>query len=108
MATTSIEDVSKVSDGPKMFQLYIHKDQGLTDNLIERCKTSGFKAMCLTVDTIVAGNRERDHRTGFTTPPSLTLSSLLSFAMHPEWSLKYLLGKKVFISKHSSYDEQGN
>ncbi len=43
--------------------------------------------MCLTVDTIVAGNRERDHRTGFTTPPSLTLSSLLSFAMHPEWSL---------------------
>ena len=95
MATTSIEDVSKVSDGPKMFQLYIHKDQGLTDNLIERCKSSGFKAMCLTVDTIVAGNRERDHRTGFTTPPSLTYLALLSFAMHPEWSLKYLLGKNL-------------
>ena len=41
-----------------MFQLYIHKDQGLTDNLIDRCKNSGFKAMCLTVDTVVAGNRE--------------------------------------------------
>ena len=34
-----------------MFQLYIHKDKGLTDNLIDRCKNSGFKAMCLTVDT---------------------------------------------------------
>ena len=37
---------------------YIHKDQGLTDNLIDRCKTAGFKSLCLTVDTVVAGNRE--------------------------------------------------
>ena len=43
-------------------------------------KASNFDAMCLTVDTVVAGNRERDHRTGFTTPPKLTLKSLLSFA----------------------------
>ena len=107
MATTSIEDVSKVSDGPKMFQLYIHKDQGLTDNLIDRCKSSGFKAMCLRVDTIVAGNRERDHRTGFTTPPSLTLSSLLSFAMHPEWSFKYLLGKKISLANIDHMTNKG-
>ena len=58
MGTTSIEEVSNASGGPKMFQLYIHKDQGLTDNLIDRCKRSGFKAICLTVDSIVAGNRE--------------------------------------------------
>ena len=58
MATSSIEEIANISGGPKLFQLYIHKDQGLTDNLIERCKSSGFKAMCLTVDTVVAGNRE--------------------------------------------------
>jgi len=108
MANTSIEDVSKVSNGPKMFQLYIHKDQGLTDNLIERCKHSGFKAMCLTVDTIVAGNRERDHRTGFTTPPSLTLSSLLSFAMRPEWCVKYLLGGKLTLANVSHMTKKGS
>ena len=79
MGTKSIEEISNISGGPKMFQLYIHKDQGLTDNLIERCQRSGFKAMCLTVDTIVAGNRERDHRTGFSTPPKLTLESLIKF-----------------------------
>ena len=33
--------------------------------------------MCLTVDTVVAGNRERDHRWGFTTPPKLNFKSLL-------------------------------
>ena len=94
MATTSIEEIGKLTSGPKLFQLYIHKDRGLTDNLIERCKKAGFNSMCLTVDTVVAGNRERDHRTGFSTPPRLTLGSLLSFAMHPQWSLNYLFGSK--------------
>ena len=94
MATTSIEEIGKLTNSPKLFQLYIHKDRGLTDNLIERCKVAGFNSMCLTVDTVVAGNRERDRRTGFSTPPRLTLSSLLSFAFHPEWSLNYLFGSK--------------
>ena len=43
MATSSIEEIANVSGGPKMFQLYIHKDQGLTDNLIDRFKSSGSK-----------------------------------------------------------------
>ena len=73
MATTSIEEIGKLTNGPKLFQLYIHKDRGLTDNLIERCRKAGFNSMCLTVDTVVAGNRERDRRTGFTTPPRLTV-----------------------------------
>ena len=98
MSTTSIEEIGQLTKGPKLFQLYIHKDKGLTDNLIERCKKSGFNSMCLTVDAVVAGNRERDHRTGFSTPPRLKLSSLLSFALHPEWSLNYLLRKKFELA----------
>ena len=47
MATSSIEEIANVSSGPKMFQLYIHKDQGLTDNLIDRCKSAGFKSCLL-------------------------------------------------------------
>tara|TARA_B100000686_G_scaffold336264_1_gene405943 strand:- start:27 stop:1181 length:1155 start_codon:yes stop_codon:yes gene_type:complete len=98
MSTTSIEEVSNLTGGPKLFQLYIHKDRGLTDNLIERCKNTGFHGLCLTVDTVVAGNRERDHRTGFSTPPRLTLGSLLSFASHPSWSLNYLLRGKFKLA----------
>ena len=108
MGTKSIEEISNISGGPKMFQLYIHKDQGLTDNLIERCQRSGFKAMCLTVDTIVAGNRERDHRTGFSTPPKLTFESLLSFAMHPSWSLNYLMGPKFNLANISHLTKKGS
>jgi len=108
MATTSIEEIGKLTKGPKLFQLYIHKDKGLTDNLIERCKESGFNSMCLTVDAVVAGNRERDHRTGFSTPPRLTLGSLLSFALHPMWSLNYLLRKKFELSNVIHTTKEGS
>ena len=108
MSTTSIEEIGQLNNSPKLFQLYIHKDKGLTDNLIERCKKSGFKSMCLTVDAIVAGNRERDHRTGFSTPPRLTLSSLLSFALHPRWSLNYLFRKKFELSNIIHTTDKGS
>ena len=108
MSTTSIEEIGKLTNGPKLFQLYIHKDKGLTDNLIERCKKSGFKSMCLTVDAVVAGNRERDHRTGFTTPPRLTLASLLSFALHPAWSLNYFFRKKFELSNVIHTTDKGS
>jgi len=98
MATVSMEEIGKLTKGPKLFQLYIHRDRGLTDNLIERCKQAGFNSMCLTVDTVVAGNRERDHRTGFTTPPKLTLGSLLSFALHPAWTLNNLFHEKFKLA----------
>ena len=108
MSTTSIEEIGKLTNGPKLFQLYIHKDKGLTDNLIERCKQAGFNSMCLTVDTVVAGNRERDHRTGFSTPPRLTLNSLLSFALHPKWSLNYLFGRKFRLENIIHMTDKGS
>jgi len=108
MSTTSIEEIGQLTNGPKLFQLYIHKDKGLTDNLIERCKKSGFNSMCLTVDAVVAGNRERDHRTGFSTPPRLTLISLLSFALHPRWSLNYLFRKKFELSNIIHTTDKGS
>jgi len=108
MATTSIEEIGKLTNGPKLFQLYIHKDRGLTDNLIERCRKAGFGSMCLTVDTVVAGNRERDHRTGFTTPPRLTFGSLLSFALHPSWTLNHFFGEKFKLANIIHMTEKGS
>ena len=108
MATSSIEEIANISGGPKLFQLYIHKDQSLTDNLIDRCKNAGFKGLCLTVDTVVAGNRERDHRTGFTTPPKLTLKSLLSFVTHPKWTLNYLTHGKFQLANVAHFTKKGS
>jgi len=107
IATTSIEEIGAYTSGPKLFQLYVHKDQGLTNDLIERCKASRFDALALTVDTIVSGNRERDFYTGMTTPPRFTLSSLASFALHPGWTLNYLFRKKFELANVARYIRQG-
>ena len=107
MASFSIEEIAEISSGPKLFQLYVHKDQSITDDLIDRCKAANFDGLCLTVDTLVAGNRERDHRTGFTTPPKLTLESLLSFALRPEWVFKYFTNKKFELANIKNKTDKG-
>jgi L-lactate dehydrogenase (cytochrome) len=91
LGTTSLEDIGAASDGPKMFQIYILKDRGLTVEFVERCKAAKYDALCLTVDMPVAGNRERDKHTGMVMPPRFTLGSLMSFALHPRWSINFLL-----------------
>ena len=107
IGTVSMEEISRITSTPKIFQLYIHKDKGLTYDLIERAKKANFTAIALTVDTIVGGNRERDLYTGMTTPPKLTLKSLLSFAYHPEWTLNYLFRKKFELAQVKDYIKQG-
>jgi len=107
LGTASIEEISNLVKTPKFFQLYVHKDQSITDDLIDRCRRSGFDGMCLTVDTLVAGNRERDHRTGFTTPPKLTLQSLMSFALHPSWVFNYLTHGKFKLANVATKTDKG-
>ncbi|HUS95318.1 MAG TPA: alpha-hydroxy acid oxidase, partial [Hyphomicrobiaceae bacterium] len=102
LSTTSIEDVAQATPGPKCFQIYIHKDREMTYEFVDRCKAARYAALCLTVDTPVAGNRERDLLTGMTLPPKLTLSSLLSFASHWEWAFNYLTHEKFELSNVAS------
>jgi L-lactate dehydrogenase (cytochrome) len=98
VSTCDIETVGKATVGPKMFQIYIHRDRGLTSEFVQRCKDSGYKALCLTVDMPVAGNRERDLVTGMTIPPRFSTSSILSFALHPYWSANKLFRKKIELA----------
>lgn len=98
ISTVSIEEIGALTPGPKCFQLYIHKDRGLSLEFVERCKAAKFSAICLTVDTLVAGNRERDLVTGMVMPPKLTMASMLSFMLHPDWGIKYLTSEKFKLA----------
>ena len=91
LGTTTIEDVAAISDGPKMYQIYIFKDRAITRDFVQRCKDQKYDAICLTVDTPVAGNRERDFVTGFGVPPKLKLRSMLSYAWHFPWTIRAIL-----------------
>ena len=107
LATASIEEISDLIKTPKLFQLYVHKDKGLNNSMIDRCKDSNFDVLALTVDTIVGGNRERDLYTGFTSPPKLTLKSLLSFAIHPNWAFNYFIHPRFELSQLKDFFGEG-
>jgi L-lactate dehydrogenase (cytochrome) len=91
MGTTSIEQLAEeVGPADRWFQLYVWRDRGASGALVERAKAAGYQALLLTVDTHVAGDRMRDVRSGFTTPPALTLKTLSDMALHPAWWMNML------------------
>ncbi len=108
LGTVSIEEISAAIRTPKLFQLYVHKDKGLTRSMIDRCKEAGFEALALTVDTIVGGNRERDLRTGFTSPMRLNGRSLLSFLSHPRWAFNYFTHERFELSQLKDHVREGS
>jgi L-lactate dehydrogenase (cytochrome) len=98
MGTTELEDVAGVGEGPRVFQIKIFKDRGLTRELVERAQAAGFDALCLTIDSSTHANRERDLRTGLTVPPKLTGRSILSVVTHPSWSIPALFHSKFRLA----------
>ena len=107
LGTASIKEIANLISTPKLFQLYVHKDQGLNDYLIDQCKEHNFDTMAVTVDSSVGGNRERDLYTGFTIPLSLSLKSILSFAAHPAWAFNYFTKPKWELSNLNKHVTEG-
>jgi len=105
-STQSIEQVAAASDGPKIFQLYICRDRDLTRQLMERARRSGYCALCVTVDTAVVGNCDRESRDGLFTPwPQWPLRTYLAFARRPAWSLSRLGARRLTLANFA--DPQG-
>ena len=107
LGTASIEEIANLISTPKLFQLYVHKDQGLNDYLIDQCKEHNFDTMAVTVDSSVGGNRERDLYTGFTIPLNLSLKSIISFATHPAWAFNYFTKPKWELSNLNKHVTEG-
>ncbi|HIF74205.1 MAG TPA: alpha-hydroxy-acid oxidizing protein [Porticoccaceae bacterium] len=108
LGTVTLKEIGEIISTPKLFQFYFHKDRGLNDAMVERAQEAGFNALALTVDTITGGNRERDLHTGFTSPPRLTLKSLLSFATHPAWAANYFFRDKFELAELKDFVQKGS
>ncbi len=108
LATVSIEEIGALTAGPKLFQLYVHKDEGLNSAMIGAAQASGFDALALTVDTIVGGNRERCLRSGFTSPPRFTARNMLGYAAKPGWGLNYMLRERFALPNLATHVAEGS
>jgi L-lactate dehydrogenase (cytochrome) len=95
LSSVSIEEIAALTTGPKWFQLYVWKDRGLVKEMMDRAREAGYKALILTVDFPIAGNRERDSRNGFSIPPKVGIKQAWHALMAPAWSLDYVIRPSV-------------
>jgi 4-hydroxymandelate oxidase len=66
--TTPLEEIKKAATEPLWFQLYVRDDKVFTKNLVQKAEALGYKALCITVDTPVAGVRNREDKIKFKLP----------------------------------------
>jgi isopentenyl diphosphate isomerase/L-lactate dehydrogenase-like FMN-dependent dehydrogenase len=89
-----LEDVAAASKGPVWYQLYLVGGRDCALSAIERAGGAGFSALVVTIDTAVAGMRERDFRNGVKELLSGKLGSMLPFVgqllTKPRWLMSFL------------------
>jgi len=90
-----LENVKAASPGPVWYQLYLLGGRAAAEGALDRARRSGFSALVITVDTAVAGMRERDPRNGMKPllGPSLfaKIPYLPEILAHPGWLASFLL-----------------
>ncbi|MCZ4366990.1 alpha-hydroxy acid oxidase [Sulfitobacter dubius] len=87
VAATSPEDVAPHLGAHGWFQLYPPRDPEIRTDMLARAKAAGFTTLVLTVDVPVASRRERQTRSGLTSPPKLTPRLMAQVAMRPAWAM---------------------
>ncbi|MEO5807970.1 alpha-hydroxy acid oxidase [Devosia sp.] len=93
MSVCSIEDIAENTTAPFWFQLYVMRDRGFIERLIDRAKAANCSALVLTMDLQILGQRHKDIRNGLSTPPKFNAKSLWQMMQHPQWCLE-MLGTK--------------
>ena len=90
-----LEDVKASTTGPAWYQLYLVGGRDVATAAIERARAAGFSALVVTIDTPVAGLRERDVRNGAKELASRNFFQMLPYASQfvtrPRWVMDFLL-----------------
>lgn len=95
LSSVTLEEVAREAPGEHWFQLYVWRDRGITQTLVERAAASGYRVLVVTLDVPVLGQRERDVRNGATIPPRLTLRNAIDTLRRPRWLWTILRGPRV-------------
>ena len=89
-----LEDVKAATAGPTWYQVYLVGGREVAEAAIARARAAGYSALVVTVDTPVAGNRERDTRNGTSAllsgNPITMLPHLGQMLARPRWLTGFL------------------
>jgi len=94
MSICSIEDVAANTKKPFWFQLYVMRDRGFSESLMQRADDAGCSALVLTLDLQILGQRHKDIKNGLSAPPKPTLSAIANLATKPRWCWNMLKTKR--------------
>ncbi|NXY41885.1 HAOX2 oxidase, partial [Ceuthmochares aereus] len=76
-STCTLEEISTAAPGGlRWFQLYIHRNRAISQQLVQQAEALGFQGLVLTVDLPYTGKRRDDIRNGFRLPPHMKLKNL--------------------------------
>jgi L-lactate dehydrogenase (cytochrome) len=89
-----LEDVKAASSGPCLLQLYLVGNRDVSTSMMERAQTAGYSALVVTIDTAIAGLRERDFRNGSRELVARRVGPMLpfigQFLARPRWLARFL------------------
>src|SRR5262249_4040193 len=114
MSICTIEDVREAVQKPFWFQLYVFRDRGFSQSVIERAHAANCSALFVTVDLPMRGQRHMDIKNGLTVPPRFTLRNAIDFATKPTWLASVLRARRrgfgnveAFLKNHPGIIRSG-
>lgn len=87
VASKTPEDVATDLGPHAWYQFYPARDPEIRADMLTRARKAGFGTLVLTVDVPVASRRERQVKSGLTSPPRITPRILAQVMMRPAWAM---------------------
>jgi L-lactate dehydrogenase (cytochrome) len=90
VSTSSIENISEITEGKFWFQLYHPAENEIRDKIIKRAGDSGCSVLVILCDVPTFGYRPRDIKNGLAMPPRMTFRNILQILGKPSWAINTL------------------
>jgi L-lactate dehydrogenase (cytochrome) len=107
MSMATIEDIAAAIRRPFWFQLYVLRDRGFSQSMIERARAVNCPVLMVTVDVPLRGQRHSDIKNGLTVPPRPTLRNAWDIVTKPGWTLGVMRAKRKTFGNIEAYLKQG-
>jgi L-lactate dehydrogenase (cytochrome) len=107
VSTSSIEKISKITEGKAWFQLYYPAKEKVRKDIIDRAAQAGCPVLVLLSDVPSFGFRPKDIRNGLAMPPKMSFNNFYQILKRPEWAVKTLLNGQPEFETLKPYMPKG-
>ena len=107
VSTSSIEEISEITEGNFWFQLYHPTENEIRDKILKRAEDAGCNVLVLLCDVPTFGFRPRDIRNGLAMPPKMSIKNIIQMLFKPSWSINTLFHGQPNFATLAPYMPKG-